>query len=363
MSQVTIIGTGHGGYAVAADLTLAGHDVTFYVSEKYASRVEVLFQEKTITLSGKGRQGEAKLYNVTSDPNVAFKNDIIMPVVPAYSLKSFAEEAAPHLRDNHKIFLVPGSTGGSLVVARKLHELGKLNGVKIAELHTLPYASRKKDNSSVEIVLMCKTLYFSAFPAKYNEEMHDIMKGFYPIVELQNDVLETSLNNGNPISHPAPIVLNAGAIEHSNGNHYHYRDGISPSVARVLEKMDAERKLIVESLGYPFIETRKRIVDMDYAPARDTLYESYRDSKTFSSLQGPDSLSNRYLTEDTPYSLMVFSKLAKSLDIQTPIMDSIIHLASALRDEDYFTTGISLEDLGLENKSIVEIKDLLQNGY
>jgi opine dehydrogenase len=363
MANITIIGIGHGGYAVAADMTLAGHDVTFYVSKKYENRVGKLFEDKTITLKGPNRNGLAKLSCITSDPETAFKNDIIMTVLPSYAQESFAEEVAPFIRPGHKLFLVPGSTGGSLVVAKKLHEAGKLNGVKIAEMHTLPYASRKHSDSSVEIILEAKALFFSAFPSKHSKEMFDIMKGFYPYVVLQNDVLETALNNGNAISHPAPMVLNAGYVDNSFGTHYHYKNGISPSVARVLEKMDQERKQILEALGYDFISTKDRIVKMDYAPVRDSLYESYRDSQIFSSLQGPNDLSNRYLTEDTAYALVFFSLLANRLNIMTPTIDSIINLAGALMNEDYFRVGRNLDDVGFGHFDKADIKTFLREGY
>lgn len=362
LAKITVIGVGHGGFAVAADMTLAGHEVTFYVAERYKDRVPELFEKKTIDLTGVGRNGSAELFSVTSSPEEAFSNELIVPVLPAYSQESFAKEIAPHLKKGHKIFLVPGSTGGALVTARVLKELNKIDGIIISEIHTLPYACRKTGPFSVEILLDCTKLYFAAFPAKHNKEMFDIAKELYPKVELVSNVLETALNNGNPISHPVPMVLNAGKVEDDNVSNFHYR-GITPSVARVIEQLEKERKEIVEALGFPYIHSKDRIRLMDYAPPRDTLYETYRDSKVFSSLEGPNSLDNRYLTEDTPYSLRAIVSIGESLGIKTPNMNAIITIGSALRGADYMKDGRTMEIMGLKNMSNDEMNLFLEQGY
>lgn len=362
MAKITVIGVGHGGFAVAADMTLAGHEVTFYVAERYRNRVEKLFEEKTLHLSGVGRTGAAKLAHVTSSPEEAFVNDIIIPVIPAYSQQAFAKEIAPNLRKGHQLILIPGSTGGALVTARVLKEENKLDGVIISEMHSLPYACRKTGECSVDILLECGVIYFAAFPAKYNEEMFEIAKMLYPKTELVTDVLETAINNGNPISHPVPMVLNAGRVEDDTVQNYHYR-GITPSVARVIEALEKERKVIVDALGYKYIHTKERIQLMNYAPKRNSLYEAYRDSEVFSSLTGPDTLENRYLTEDTPYSLRAIVAIAKFLELDTPNMEAIITIGSALMGANYMLDGRTMKSMGLEGIKKDAIKDFLYNGY
>jgi len=364
VKKITIIGIGNGALTAAADLTLRGFDVTLYANKRYEKRLKPIMDSQKITLTGVGVNGEARLHKITTDLNDALSDvDLIMPVIPAYGFERFVDEIYEYLKPGHKIVLTPGSTGGALIISKMLHEKNALEGITIAEMHTLPYACRITSPTSANILLECQKLYFAAFPAKNNEEMYKLVKQCYPAVELVQDVLETALNNGNPVSHPAPVVLNAGKIEYSKGEHYHYREGITPSVARVVEKIDKERQNICEKFGYKVIDAKDRLAMMGYAPKRETLYECYRDSQAFSPLKGPDNLSNRYLTEDTPCSLVALANLAKVVGIKTTVMNSVINLASALMDEDYMESGVDVDDLGFTDMNLHEIKQFLQTGY
>ncbi|SHG96244.1 NAD/NADP-dependent octopine/nopaline dehydrogenase family protein [Tepidibacter thalassicus] len=362
--NVTIIGAGNGGFAAAADLTLKGYRVTLYHDDVRRKTVEDLMRTNIIQLTGVKGEREVKIYKVTTNIEEAMaESDIIMSTIPAYGQEYIANKMIPYLRKEHRIILVPGSTGGALITAKIFYEEGKLDGVKISEMHTLPYACRKISSTGVNILLECKKLYFATFPAKYNKEMYNIVKEMYPAIELVTDVLETSLNNGNPVSHPAPVVLNAGKIEYSKGKHYHYREGITPSVARVNQKIDLERQKICKLFGYKVIDIKDRLYLMGYAPKRNTLYECYRDSEVFNPLKGPKDLNDRYLTEDTPYSLVALASIGRNLGIETPVMDSVITLASALKDEDYWKEGRTFDDLGFKGMDLEKIKYFLQNGY
>lgn len=359
--KLTIIGTGNGAIAAAAHMSLIGHEVTLYANERYKQRMKELHQKKEIELDGVSIKGVAKIHKITHNIKEAMQNEIIMPIIPAYGQKKLALELKDYITNNHKLILAPGSTGGALYMAKIFNDYNKI--VKIAEMHTLPYAVRMSSFTKAYIYLECDLIYFSAFPSKYNEEMYEITKDFYPNITLVDDVLECSLNNGNPISHPAPMVLNAGKIEYGF-KHYHYKEGITPSVARVNQQIDLERQEICKRLGYKVIDVKERLYKMGYAPKRDSLYEAYRDSQAFSPLEGPYSLENRYLTEDTPCSLVLLSYLAKLVGVETKAMDSIINIASILMNEDYFKTGRNLFDLGIEDKnSLEELKEFLFNGY
>lgn len=361
--KITVIGTGNGAFAAAADLSDRGYEVTLYASENHSRGLSAIMESRTIKCYGVGPVGDIRIRNVTCDTAEAMADpDIVMPVVPAFAHEEIAENIAPYIRDGMKIVLAPGSTGGSLVFARVFREKSSAKDVRIAELHTLPYTARKVGADGVNIPLMLKMIFFAAFPSKYNEEMYDLIKPIYPEIVLVRDVLETSLNNGNAVSHPAPVVLNAGKIEYY-GKHYHYREGITPSVARIIQDIDDERKAVCRAYGYAEMDVTERLFRMGYCPEADTVYESYQGStNVFLPIEGPNSLKDRYLIEDTPCSLVAMSELAKTAGVPTPYMDSVITLAGGLMNEDYRTSGRTLERMGLADMTKDDIENYVCNG-
>lgn len=361
--KITVIGCGNGAFATAADLSARGYEITLYVSQEHSRNFDAIRDSKTIMCTGKGPNGPVKIHEITHDVEVAMKEpDLIIPSTPTFAHEDIAKTIAPYIKEGTKLFISPGSTGGALVFAKVFRDYGVLDKVKMAEVHTLPYTARKKGVDGVNISLITDVMYFAAFPAKYNQEMYDLIYPIYPNLKMMTDVLEAGLNNGNGTTHPAPVVLNAGKIEYY-GKHYHYKEGITPSVGNVVQLIDDERKAICRAFGYEEIDIKDRLYDMGYCPRGNTVYECIQGSTDiFLPLEGPNDLNGRYLIEDAPFTLVAMSGVGKVAGVATPLMDSVVYLASALKSEDYWKTGRSLEKIGLDGMNIEEIKDYLYNG-
>ena len=364
IKRVCIMGGGNGGFAAAGDLTLRGFEVTLYEDPRFADSIKGVMETKMINVEGVGPNGAAKLRKVTTDLADALSDvDIVMPISPAYAQENVANSLVPHIREGLVICLTPGSCGGALVYGKIFHENGVFDKVRLCEMQTLPYATRKIDDNTVKILLEAKVMFFAAFPAKYNQELYHLVKPLYPNISLVTDVLETSLNNGNVTSHPAPVVLNAGKIEYY-GKHYHYKEGITPSVANVNWDVDLERLAICRAFGYEEIDAITRNYMTGYTEKTDTLYEAYQSSKEiYLAIEGPNDLNGRYLTEDAPCSLVFCACIGDACGVDTPVMDAITVLASSLKKENYWESGRTLDKVGLEGLSVDQIKNLLQNGY
>lgn len=361
--RITVLGCGNGAFATAADMADKGHEVTLYVDSSHRKNFKVIEKTKKIICYGVGPTGPVEISKVTCDTEEALKNaDLIISVIPAFAHEDVAVRIAPYIKDGDKVLLSPGSTGGALVFAKAFYEHGVAKDVRIAEIHTLPYTARKVGMDGVNISLMLDFMLFAAFPAKYNEEMYELIKPLYPNIELCRDVIETGLNNGNATTHPAPMVLNAGKVEYF-GRHDHYAEGITPSVGNVIQLIDDERKLICREFGYKELDIKDRLYKMGYCPLKETVYDCIQGSTdVFLPIHGPNDLNDRYLTEDAPYSLVAMSELARVAGVKTPLMDSIVHLACALRSENYWETGRTLEKMGLEGMTKEETEEYIVNG-
>ena len=86
MEKLCVVGGGNGGFAISADMALAGYRVTLYEDEKFAGNLKELFETKTITLTGASRHGDAHLYKVTTDLADAVSDvDVIICSMPAFA--------------------------------------------------------------------------------------------------------------------------------------------------------------------------------------------------------------------------------------------------------------------------------------
>jgi opine dehydrogenase len=175
------------------------------------------------------------------------------------------------------------------------------------------------------------------------------------------DVLHTGLNNMGAIFHPALTLLNAGWIEHTHGDYQFYIDGVTPSVARVLEVLDRERVTVASSAG---IRARTSLEWLKLAYDTDgvDLHEAIHNQPGYYGIKAPPTLNHRYLFEDVPMSMVPMASLGKRFGVSVLGMESIIKLGSIIHRTDYWRRGRTVEKLGLEQWSVSELTRFVQKG-
>ena len=77
---------------------------------------------------------------------------------------------------------------------------------------------------------------------------------------------------------------------------------------------------------------------------------------------GPFTVNHRYLTEDIPIGCHVFHELGKKYGVKTPVIDSMIAMASAMLERDFYAEGYTLDYLGIGNMNKEELLDYLNTG-
>jgi opine dehydrogenase len=68
------------------------------------------------------------------------------------------------------------------------------------------------------------------------------------------------------------------------------------------------------------------------------------------------------LTEDIPFGLGPISLIAKEIGVKTPIIDSLINLASEINQTNYWETSLSPKQMGIQGLNIAELKNYLSEG-
>ena len=353
----TIVGAGHGGKAMAAHLALMGFEVILY--NRTPGNIAAISARGGIDISSfeGGPHGFGKLFSTTSDWSTALANaDVIMIVVPSSAHAEIAENAAAHLHDGQIIVLNPGRTCGALEFKHILREKGCQADVTIAETETLIYASRSDGPVQARIFSIKDAVPVAALPAKRTKLVLDALTPAYPQFIDGTSVLHTGLNNMGAIFHPALTLLNAGRIESTLGEFQFYIDGVTPSVARVLEVLDRERVTVAASLG---IRARTAIewLKMAYGSYGDDLHDAIHNQPGYYGIQAPATLHHRYITEDIPMSLVPIAALGTHYGVSTRGMESIIRLACIIHKTDYWRRGRTLEKLGISQWSVSELTE------
>jgi opine dehydrogenase len=198
----------------------------------------------------------------------------------------------------------------------------------------------------------------AALPGRLTGDILDLVADVYPALEPASSVLQTSLQNANPIIHPAVTLSNAARIEMTGGDFLFYEEGVSDSVGRLIQSLDEERIAIGEKLGITVVPDPEMGVRQGYMQAAN-YGQGYRNAPGFIGIGAQPQLDHRYLNEDVGYGLVFMSRLAGQLGVPTPGIDAIIHVASTVMARDYRAEGSRTpESLGIAELSIRALANL-----
>jgi opine dehydrogenase len=354
-TRYTIIGAGHGGKAMAGHLALMGFPVTLY--NRTADNVLAIARRGGLEIDGddRGPRGFAQISHVTSEmAEAAAEADIIMVVVPSTAHADIATLLAPHLRDGQIVVLHPGRTGGCLEFRKVLLEHDCQAAIKLAEAETLIYASRSDGPAQVRIFRLKEAVPLAALPCTDTAAVLEALAPAYPQFIDGGDVLHTGLNNMGAIFHPALTLLNAGRIESTGGEFQFYMEGVTPSVARVLEELDRERVTVAAAVGIR-ARTAQEWLRMAYDARGASLYEAIQNQPGYRGIKAPSTLNHRYIFEDVPMSLVPIAALGERYGVAVATIDSIIRLACTVHGTDYRRRGRTLEKMGIAGLSVGEL--------
>lgn len=350
--RVSVLGGGNTAFALAANLTLRGHEVVLWEAPDQAASVEPLLADPTISLLGVAERGSARIHRVTTDVAEAAAESILLAPVPSYAHRPFADLLLPHLRPGHLLVLLPGNLG-SLYFARRAREAGRADGVTFAEVDTAPYVCRKTGPTEATIWGVVTGLGLGVVPAAATPAALTALADLFPGIRSYPSALACGMSAGNPVVHPAGVLLNAGRIERSRGDFYFYEEGVTPSVARAIEAVDRERLAVGAAYGLALDSVAETFWKAGFGPRGD-LWATINGSRMLTAFRAPGSLDTRWLAEDIPYGIATWSRLGEAAGVPTPIMRALVDLGSAVTGQDFWKTARSPADLGLAGPAASE---------
>ncbi len=361
MSKVAVLGAGNGGQALSGHLALLGHEVGLYELPDFAEKLQPISEAGGIELTG-AIEGFGKLRCASSNAGeVVDGAEILFIVVPSFGQIPILEETLPFLKKGMRLLFIPGNFG-TLEAARILREKGIEVG--LSETDTLPYACRANSPGHVHVWGVKTGLSLASFPGRSTVDDLGTIQAVFPFkLNPLSNVLESGLSNMNLVVHCAAVLLNAGRIEATQGDFRFYTDGITPSVGKLQELIDAERLRVGKALGIDLTDAREW-VRRAYDLKGDSLYELLSKNPAYAN-HGPDapkSINHRYVTEDVPNLMVPLLELARACILEAPVTQSVVTILSSLLEKDFLRDGRNLKKLGLNGMSSEQIRSYVTNG-
>jgi opine dehydrogenase len=367
---VAILGGGATGQTQAADFALAGYKVRLYDLPEFASRSlgEVL-EIRKIELGGVQsnlrnfrRAGVAEIDVVTTDIAEALKGaGLVIVTIPGFGHEVFFERMIPHLEDGQTIGIFPDNFG-SLVLKEMMREKGCDVDVVIGGWHSEPYGTRLLKPGKVDCTIREANQIYDALPSRDGDRFFEALRDA-PIFGGVSDFIRAdtaigvSIANANPLVHIPGSILNVGAMEVSQvedilapkGQWNLYKHGMSPSVSRVQMAFYHEERKIMDALGLKMIpEYPDRQFFSKYSVMASEYFIPFGVATLSSNIYGPNSIEDRYFTEDIPIGAVVRYHIARAFDVDVPVIKSMIDLGSIICERDFIKEGRSLKKMGLE---------------
>ncbi len=357
--KIAVLGSGAGGTALAFDWALHGHDVFLYDVEAFPDNVRHIAETGCIDAEG-DLEGSALIAYAGHDAGAVLEGaELVFLVGPAFATRPLAHVCAPHLEPGQEVVVCPGSTGGALAFKDEVGLPVASDEIRVSETSTLPYAVRLTEPGRIRVFLKLNGgCLLATLPARHTENTLRILGELYPGLEPARSVLQTTLQNANPVIHPAVTLPNAALLERTGGDFLFYEEGVTPAVGRLIEAVDQERIAIGDALGIEVVPDPELSLRQGYM-AENSYENGYRTAPGFLGIKAPPNLNHRYLNEDVGYGLVFLAELGRQLGVATPIIDSIIALTSRLMNRDYRAEGLRTPDSlgigGLDAEAIVRL--------
>ncbi len=302
--DVTVVGSGNGGLATAFDFAVHGHTVRLFDTPHFPDHVAEVSAAGGIHTTGE-IEGFAEIAYSGHDIEEAPEGtELIVLVGPAYSTEHQAAVVAPHLLLGQAVLVCPASCAGAITFKRTAGLALDDETITVGETSTLPYAVRIVAPGRINVFhKLGGGVFVAGLPRWGTDRLLSMIQDVYPEAAAADGVFQTTLQNGNPVIHPAVTLLNAGLIERTAGVFPLHEEGVTEAVGRAIEAVDRERLAIAEALGLRVLSEPDLGVLQGYM--REATYSTgYSTAPGFLGIGAQSRLENRYLTEDVGYSLV-----------------------------------------------------------
>lgn len=328
--KLAVLSAGAGGASAAVEMTLQGHEVRLW--NRAPATLEPFRRAGGVQYTGVFGAGFVPLAAITDDLRAAVCDaDLILVCLPTLAHAGVAAMLIEAGCAATPVLLNPGHTGGALEVGAVFDRAG-IAVPPIAEFSTLTYVARKSTPHTVSTTGRAKKVALAALPG--GGPARELAARLYDCAWPVPDVLATGLRNVNMVLHTPGALLGAAWIEATGGDFTFYVEGLSDGVARVMERLDDERRAVGRAFGHELASLFDEMSAIGtIEPGADRaagLAAAIRGGTANQAIKAPGSLSHRYFLEDFWYGLKPFLALADIAGVRAETASALMVLCTAL---------------------------------
>ncbi|QRM35150.1 NAD/NADP octopine/nopaline dehydrogenase family protein [Microvirga sp. VF16] len=299
-----IVGCGGVALGYAAFLLKGGHQAIVWSPSGASARSLV---DQDLTVSGT-LEGSFRIRVAQSPEELVSDAEVVIIAVPGYGHRSVMDAVIPFARGGQS-FIVSAQLSLSGVYLQR-HLTARGIQADVLAWATTVLMGRRTGSSSVAIGGIRSMLEIAALPAEAGERCLNLCRVLFgDRFRLVPDIFAIALGNLNPPIHLASALCNFTRIE--KGEYWANYDGITPSVARLIEALDQERLELAKAY-----RVKVRTVQEHYC-----LSFGFDEGCSIAEMAamvhtkrqgppGPTSLSTRFVTEDVPFGIVPLVELA-----------------------------------------------------
>ena len=336
--KISVIGAGNVGTAIAADLSIKGHEVCLLKTSTkiYNSHYEALVQNKCILLLENDNSVVAQVDTTADMEKAVFGKDLIILTIQTNYHEEVIERLCRYIVPGQTILIEPGY----LSTCFFLQHCNK--DITIIEAESSPIDCRILSPGCVKVLFRNALNPMGVFPKTSMERASSVLNRLGYPYRFTSTIIEAALHNPNLIVHTIGALFSIPRIEfiQETGGHYSmYKEVFTPHIWNLVEALDKEKMEILTKVGcegIPYVEACKERNTIDQRINAKEVFFWYAKN---AAPDGPEIPDSRYVTEDIPQGLVLMESLGKELNIYTPVCTSLIECASAIFGRDFREEG------------------------
>ena len=342
--RVAVLGTGGVGLAMAALLCRDGHDPAIWSPSGQGTRA---FADGEPLVASRAITGTFRPRVAATCAEAMAGADCVIVSVPAYGHRAVIDAAARHVQPSQTLIVSSQYSLSALYLRDLLKRCGL--DVPVVAWGTTVVMGRRVGRSEVAVLTVRASVDVATIPAARSEEgMEQCRALFGDRFQQRANAIAIQLSNVNPQAHLANALCNLTRME--KGEAWDNYGGLTDSVSRLVEALDAERLAIAHAFGVK-VRTMREHMSLSFDLPVIPLADAARAVVARGGSPGPSTLEARWIREDLPFGIVPLIALADVAGVDVPLHRAGLALFSALLGRNLAAENDLLQHLPLANST------------